>query len=153
MAFADPWTTACNFNLCWNNSLLVTATARSASKVRALAMISMYKTSYDGRTYFVYWLPDPKVIGVCNGASEVYELTVSEKDRAEFVNVSETILPTIWREIMCNKAFNLSSISESNCIVTFGTKKSLTLPVNSDPLRLAFIMEEMLKCIEVMWLI
>ncbi|KIH50103.1 hypothetical protein ANCDUO_19821 [Ancylostoma duodenale] len=122
-------------------------------------MISMYKTSYDGRTYFVYWLPEPKVMGVCNGASEIYELAVSEKDRAEFVNVTETILPTIWREIMCNKAFILSSISESSCTVTFGTKKSLTLPVNSgmieliqDPLRLAFIMEEMLKCIEVIWI-
>ncbi|KAK6758605.1 hypothetical protein RB195_016058 [Necator americanus] len=112
-------------------------------------MISMYKTLYDGRTYFVYWLPDPKVLGVCNGVNEVYESAVSEKDRAEFVNVSESILPTIWRENMFNKAFIVSSISsDSHCTITFGTKRSLTLAINNDPLRLSFIMEEMLKCIE-----
>ncbi|KHJ81111.1 hypothetical protein OESDEN_19203 [Oesophagostomum dentatum] len=95
-------------------------------------MISMYKTSFDGRTYFVYWLPDPKVFGVCNGVNEIYELAISEKDRADFVNVSETILPTIWRENMCNKAFILSDVSSnSHCTIRFGTKKYLELAVNS----------------------
>ncbi|PIO76914.1 hypothetical protein TELCIR_01003 [Teladorsagia circumcincta] len=112
-------------------------------------MISMYKTSFEDRTYFLYWLPDPKVIGVCDGVNEIYELAVSEKQRAEFVNVSETILPSIWRESMDKKLFTISSISpKSRCIISFTTKRTFTLKVNQDLSRLAFIMEEMLKSIE-----
>ncbi|XGW07158.1 hypothetical protein V3C99_017009 [Haemonchus contortus] len=112
-------------------------------------MISMYKTSFEDRTYFLYWLPDPKIIGVCNGVNEIYELAVSEKQRAEFVNVSETILPSIWRESMAKKLFSISSISsKSQCIVSFTTKRTFALKVNKDLHRLAYIMEEMLKCIE-----
>lgn len=112
-------------------------------------MISMYKTFFEDRLYFVYWLPELKVLGVCNGSSEVYELIVSEKERADFVNASETILPSIWKESMDKKLFTISSLSrDSNCVISFGTRRNFTLRANHDLGRLAFIMEEMLKCIE-----
>ncbi|VDN31758.1 unnamed protein product [Cylicostephanus goldi] len=90
----------------------------------------MYKTSYEDRTYFLYWLPDPKIIGVWDGVNEMYELAISEKERADFVNVSETILPTIWRENMSNKAFTISAVSKSQCTVMFGTKNTIKLKAN-----------------------
>lgn len=117
----------------------------------SFAMISMYKTTFEERTYFVYWLPLPKILGVCSGVDEVYELILSEKERAEFVKVSETILPTIWREAMGDKAFVISFIvSGSHCVISFGTKQTLTLRANHEANRIRFIMEEMLSCIELL---
>lgn len=112
-------------------------------------MISMYKTTFEERTYFVYWLPGPRILGVCNGIDEVYELALSEKDQAEFVKVSETILPTIWRETMGRRAFIISSIVlGSHCTISFGTKQTLILKINREVNRVRLIMEEMLNCIE-----
>uniref|UniRef100_A0A0K0CUW8 Proteasome assembly chaperone 3 n=1 Tax=Angiostrongylus cantonensis TaxID=6313 RepID=A0A0K0CUW8_ANGCA len=113
------------------------------------AMISMYKTTFEERTYFVYWLPGPRILGVCNGIDEVYELALSEKDQAEFVKVSETILPTIWRETMGRRAFIISSVVlGSHCTISFGTKQTLILKINREINRIRLIMEEMLNCIE-----
>ncbi|KAJ1370987.1 hypothetical protein KIN20_032844 [Parelaphostrongylus tenuis] len=131
-----------------NTTFLINDDSRPAS-IASSAMISMYKTTFEERTYFVYWLPLPKIIGVCSGVDEVYELMLSEKDRAKFVKVSETILPTIWREAMGDKAFVISSIvSGSHCVISFGTKQTLTLKANREVNRIRLIMEEMLNCIE-----
>ncbi|KAK6048470.1 hypothetical protein COOONC_14025, partial [Cooperia oncophora] len=85
-------------------------------------------------------------LGVCNGINEVYELAVSEKERAEFVNVSETILPSIWRESMDKKLFTISSISSSRCVISFTTKRTIALKANK--VGWHSLWKRCLKCIE-----